>query len=176
MSTIRKLGIRIGQGYDLHRLEAGSGLYLGGLLLRCDYASVAHSDGDVLCHAVIESLLGALALGDIGSHFPPTDERWRNADSLEMLRSVYRKQIRTRGYELVNLDCTIVLEKIRLRLLIDEIRYRLLSAFQLHTSKDREIVLEQISVKAKTKEGVDAVGRGEAVEVYASCLLQKIDL
>ncbi|WGK70314.1 2-C-methyl-D-erythritol 2,4-cyclodiphosphate synthase [Candidatus Haliotispira prima] len=163
--------MRIGHGYDLHRLrpQPGVGFCLGGFFVHCDYAVIAHSDGDVLCHAVIDSLLGALALGDIGAHFPPSEERWRNANSLEMLRSVYCTQIQTQGYRLVNLDCTVILEKIRLRPLIDDIRSHLLGAFESSEATD----INQISVKAKTKEGVDAVGRGEAIEVYASCLLQK---
>ncbi len=171
--------IRIGQGYDLHRLraETGAGLYLGGFLVRCNYVAVAHSDGDVLCHAVIDSLLGALALGDIGTHFSPQEKRWRNADSREMLRSVYHDLVLARGYQLLNLDCTVVLQEVRLRLLIDDIRNHLLQAFDCRKAYNFQQVaaldLERISVKAKTKEGVDAVGRGEAVEVFASCLLQK---
>ncbi|MEM9424591.1 MAG: 2-C-methyl-D-erythritol 2,4-cyclodiphosphate synthase [Spirochaetota bacterium] len=162
--------MRIGHGYDLHRLKEGKGLHLGGFFMPCNYTTIAHSDGDVLCHAVIDSLLGALALGDIGTHFPPSEERWRGANSLEMLNVVYNEIVISQGFHLLNLDCTIVLEKIRLSLWNHEIRSHLLQGFQADDTVS--VKLEQISVKAKTKEGVDAVGHGQAVEVYAVCLLQ----
>ncbi len=169
--------LRIGQGYDLHRLKDGNGLYLGGYFIPCAYTAIAHSDGDVLCHAVIDSLLGALALGDIGTYFPPSENCWHNANSLEMLQIVYRDWIQVRGFHLVNLDCTVVLEKIRLRPIIDDIRSHLLKGFSpiaTDVSSMTALQLEQISVKAKTKEGVGAVGQGNALEAYASCLIQKI--
>ena len=173
--------LRIGQGYDLHRLKEGNGIYLGGYFVPCAYTAIAHSDGDVLCHAVIDSLLGALSLGDIGTHFPPSDPRWYNANSLEMLQTVYRDWIQSKGFHLVHLDCTVVLEKIRLRSMIDTIRSHLLKGFPPMDTMDNHngnpitpVQLEQISVKAKTKEGVGAVGQGDALEAYASCLIQKI--
>ena len=160
--------MRIGCGYDIHRLQAqkDAGFCLGGVRLGCDYIVVAHSDGDVLCHAIIDSLLGALALGDIGVHFPQQEARWRGAKSLEMLRSVYREKVVAGGYKLVNLDTTVVLEHLRLRPFIEPIRCELARALP-------KVELNNISVKAKTKEGLDAVGRGEAIEAHAVCLLEK---
>ena len=160
--------MRIGCGYDIHRLQAqkDAGFCLGGVWLGCDYIVIAHSDGDVLCHAIIDSLLGALALGDIGVHFPQQEARWRGAKSLEMLRSVYREKILGGGYQLVNLDTTVVLEHLRLRPFIEPIRRELAGALP-------KVGPNQISVKAKTKEGLDAVGRGKAIEAHAVCLLEK---
>ena len=159
--------MRIGCGYDIHRLQAqkNAGFRLGGVWLECDYIVLAHSDGDALCHAIMDSLLGALALGDIGVHFPPGEARWRGAKSLDLLRGLYREKILENGYKLVNLDATVILEHLRLRPFIEPIRCELAGVLP-------EMGPNQISVKAKTKEGLDAVGRGEAIEVHAVCLLE----
>ena len=162
--------MRIGHGYDIHRLQAqkDAGFCLGGVWLCCDCIVVAHSDGDVLCHAIIDSLLGALALGDIGVHFPPQEARWRGAKSLDLLRGLYREKILANGYRLVNLDATVILQHLRLRPFIEPIRQELSGALSVLSE------LGHISVKAKTKEGLGAVGRGEAIEAYAVCLLERL--
>ena len=156
--------IRIGQGYDLHRLEKGEYIFLGGVKIPSDKKALAHSDGDVLIHAVVDSLLGAAAEGDIGSHFPPGDPAYKNISSRILLRNVY-SLIKENGFEISNLDTTVILEKPRLRDYINVIRKTL--------SEDLETSIENISVKAKTNEKCDAVGRGEAVEAFSSVLLIK---
>jgi len=154
--------MRIGFGYDLHTLAKGRKLMIGGIHIPCEFGEEAHSDGDVLLHAVIDGLFGAMADGDIGSHFPPSDPRWKDADSLVLLEKTM-EIVRSRGYSLVNLDCTVVLEKPKLLPYREEIRKILADALKAEVS--------QISLKGKTKEKVDAVGRGEAVEAFATLLL-----
>jgi 2-C-methyl-D-erythritol 2,4-cyclodiphosphate synthase len=126
---------------------------------------VAHSDGDVLLHAVIDALLGAAALGDIGAHFPPSDPKWKDADSKSLTRSVV-DLVRAAGYAPVNLDCTVVTETPRLGPHRDAIRASLAGLLGMD--------LAEVSVKAKTKEGVDAVGEGRAIEARAVVLLERI--
>jgi len=156
------LPFRIGQGWDLHRLVAGRRLMLGGIEVPSGLGEEAHSDGDVLLHAIIDALLGAAALGDIGSHFPPSDRRWKDADSRD-LAAAAAALVREAGYEPVNLDCTVVLERPRLgpwkEAMCDSIA-RVLG-----------MEAKTVSVKAKTSEGVDAVGEGRAVEAYAAVIL-----
>jgi len=153
---------RIGQGWDLHRLVAGRRLMLGGIEVPSDKGEEAHSDGDVLLHAIIDALLGAAALGDIGSHFPPSDPRWKDADS-RVLAATATALVREAGYEPVNLDCTVVLERPRLgpwkNAMCDSIA-RVLG-----------MDARAVSVKAKTSEGVDAVGEGRAIEASAAVIL-----
>ncbi|MCL2609018.1 MAG: 2-C-methyl-D-erythritol 2,4-cyclodiphosphate synthase [Treponema sp.] len=154
--------IRVGIGYDLHRLVRGRPFILAGIRLQAKRGELAYSDGDVLAHAVCDALLGASALGDIGSLFPPSDERWKDADSMRMLASVY-DLVRERGWNLVNLDCIVNCEEPRILDYRDEIRANL--ARVLRTEADR------IFVKGKTGEGVGKVGKGRAVQVWATCLL-----
>ncbi len=154
---------RIGFGSDIHRLEAGRRLILGGVEIDSDFGAVGHSDADALLHAVTDAVLGALALGDIGSHFSDKDERWKNADSLVFLKHTI-ELMKEKGFSVVNLDSTIHLEKPKLRPVIDRIRENLARAL--------EIEIEYVSVKAKTGEGVDAVGKIEAVKAEAVVLLQ----
>lgn len=156
--------IRIGQGYDLHRLEEGNFIYLGGVKIPSDKKAVAHSDGDVLIHAVIDSLLGAAAEGDIGSHFPPSDAAYKDISSRILLRKV-TGLLKSKGYRVTNLDTTVVLEKPKLRPFIEEIRKTL--------SEDMETDIDKISVKAKTNEQCDAAGRREAVEAFASVIISR---
>lgn len=156
--------MRIGFGYDLHKLKTGRKMMIGGVHIPCDFGEEAHSDGDVLLHAIIDGLFGAIAEGDIGSHFPPSDDRWKDADSLELLRQTMTI-VSGKSYSVVNLDCTVVLEKPKLLPFKDEIRSTIADALKI--GKDC------VSVKGKTKEKVDAVGRGEAVEAYASLLLKQ---
>lgn len=153
---------RIGQGWDLHRLVSGRRLMLGGIEIPSDKGEEAHSDGDVLLHAVIDALLGAAALGDIGSHFPPSDARWKDADS-RVLAATAAALVRDAGYEPVNLDCTVVLEKPRLGPWKDAMRDSIARALGMASGA--------VSVKAKTSEGVDAAGEGRAIEAYAVVIL-----
>lgn len=156
--------MRIGFGYDLHKLKAGRKLMIGGVHIPCEFGEEAHSDGDVLLHAVIDALFGAISEGDIGSHFPPSDNRWKNADSMDLLKRTM-EIVKGRGCSVINIDCTIVLEKPKLLPYRQEIITKLASALEI--SRDR------VSVKGKTKEKVDAVGRGEAIESFATLLLQE---
>jgi 2-C-methyl-D-erythritol 2,4-cyclodiphosphate synthase len=154
---------RIGFGNDVHRLETGRPLILGGVTIESEFGAVGHSDADALAHAVTDALLGALALGDIGSHFSDKDERWKNADSFVFLAEAV-KLIKEKGFSVVNIDSTINLEKPKLRLFIDEMRRNL--------ARVLEIEIDSVSVKAKTGEGVDAVGNSKAVKAEAVVLLQ----
>ncbi len=152
--------MRIGFGYDNHRLIANRPLMVGGIEIPSPLGEDAHSDGDVLIHAIIDALLGAMAMGDIGSHFPPSDERYKNIDSKILLAETMNE---TKA-DIINLDATVILEKIRLRKHIEDIRKSLADLLNLDISR--------ISVKAKTHEGVDATGKNEAVEAYAVVLLE----
>ncbi len=154
---------RIGLGNDIHRLETGKPLILGGVLIESDLGAVGHSDADCLTHAVTDAILGALALGDIGSHFSDKDERWRGAESFVFLR-VAVGLMKEKGFQVVNVDSTISLETPRLRPFIDAMRENLANAL--------EIEITQVSVKAKTGEKVDAVGKSEAIKAEAVVLLQ----
>ncbi len=156
------MNLRIGQGYDIHRLVRDRKFILGGVEIPSALGCDAHSDGDVLIHAIIDALLGAVSLGDIGSHFPPSDSRWKDADSSGLLRHVMGL-LRDRGWEPVNLDTTVILETPRLRPHIDDIR--------LSLSRMTGIPFDAVSVKAKTKEKQDAVGEGRAVEALAAVLV-----
>ncbi len=155
--------MRVGLGRDLHRLAAGRRFLLGGVELPAEKGELGHSDADVLAHAVIDALLGAAALADIGSLFPPTDERWRDADSMELLRRAY-DLVRAAGWRLSNLDCVVTCEAPRL------LPYREAIRSSLATALDAEP--GSIFVKGKTNEGQDAIGAGLAVEALAVCLLE----
>jgi 2-C-methyl-D-erythritol 4-phosphate cytidylyltransferase/2-C-methyl-D-erythritol 2,4-cyclodiphosphate synthase len=154
----------IGEGWDLHRLAPGRALMLGGLDVASDLGEVAHSDGDVLLHAVIDALLGAAALGDIGTHFPPSESRWKDADSRELARAV-AALVRGAGWEPSNLDCTVVLERPKLGPHKDAMRDSIAAVLGMPRSR--------VSVKAKTSEGVDAAGERRAVEARAVVLLHR---
>ena len=154
---------RAGTGYDLHRLVEGRPLILGGVTVPSDKGALGHSDADVVCHAATDAILGAIGLGDIGRHFPDTDPRWKNADSLVLLREAAR-MVRDHGYEVGNLDVTVILERPKIRDAVEPMRTRLAEA--LGIDRDR------VSVKGKTNEGVDAVGRGEAVAAHAVALVR----
>ncbi len=150
--------MRVGEGYDVHRLEVGRRLVLAGVEIDSDRGAVGHSDGDAATHALCDALLGAVAAGDIGTHFPPSDERWRDADSMLFLREVVGL-LAERGAHVVHVDLTIVLERPRLAPYRDAMRNRLAEALGCTT--------DRVSVKAKTAEGLGAVGSGEAVESRA---------
>lgn len=155
---------RIGIGNDTHRLGRGRRLILGGVEIESEFGAEGHSDADALVHAIIDALLGALALGDIGTHFPDTDSRWEDADSLQLLARTV-EMINARGFRIVNVDSVVMLERPRLRPYIETMRERLAEA--LGSTADC------VSVKAKTGERVDAVGEGRAVMVQAVALLER---
>lgn len=154
--------MRIGFGYDLHRLVPNRDLIIGGIILPYHLGEEAHSDGDVLIHAIIDSLYGALALGDIGTHYPPSDIKWKDISSCILLEDCYKK-ILDNGYKIGNLDCTIILENPKIKPFVQQIREKLSSILQ--------ISINQISIKGKTKEGVDATGENKAVEAHVITLL-----
>jgi len=155
---------RIGQGFDLHRLVEGRPLFLGGVKISHEKGLLGHSDADVLIHAIIDSLLGALCLGDIGQHFPDTDPKYKDANSIELLKHVLAL-IEKENYKIVNIDSTIQAQEPKLMPHIMAIRENL--------AKNMNIELNQISVKAKTYEKQDSIGRGDAIAVYCNCLLTK---
>jgi 2-C-methyl-D-erythritol 4-phosphate cytidylyltransferase / 2-C-methyl-D-erythritol 2,4-cyclodiphosphate synthase len=156
--------LRIGNGYDLHRLVAGRPLILGGVRVPFDKGLEAHSDGDVICHAVTDAVLGAAGAGDIGRHFPDTDAAWKNADSIELLRRA-SAIVRDAGYAIVNVDVVVIAQKPKLAPHVDAIRENVARALGCEAS--------QVSVKGKTNEGVDSMGAGESIAVHAVALLSR---
>lgn len=157
--------MRIGIGYDVHQLKEGRKLILGGIEVPHHLGLLGHSDADVLLHAISDSLLGALALGDIGKHFPDTDLRYKDADSKVLLKEVY-KLIQDEGYELVNLDTVIMAERPKLRGYIDFMRESIAEILSCS--------LNQVSVKATTTERLGFVGKEEGIAAQAICLLEKV--
>lgn len=155
---------RIGNGYDVHALAEGESLILGGIRIEHTKGTVAHSDGDVAIHALCDALLGALALGDIGKHFPDSSAEFKGIDSTILLERVM-ELIRNQGYELSNADITIAMQKPKLASFIPLMRERIAQVMNVETSA--------ISVKATTTEKLGFVGREEGVEVYASVLVYK---
>jgi 2-C-methyl-D-erythritol 2,4-cyclodiphosphate synthase len=153
----------IGFGYDVHRLAEGETLTLGGVAIPSTFGTVAHSDGDVLLHALADALLGALGSGDIGEHFPDTDPQYKNISSLELLRRVVQL-VHDDGFRLVNLDCTLVLEQPKI------LPYKL----QMRENIARTCALDvrRVSLKATTSERIGFVGRGDGVSAYAVCQIE----
>jgi 2-C-methyl-D-erythritol 2,4-cyclodiphosphate synthase len=156
---------RIGFGTDVHRLEAGLPLVVGGIRIESEVGAKGHSDGDVLLHAVTDAVLGAAALGDIGTHFKDTDERWRGAESTLFLEHAV-SLAREGGYSVVNVDSVVDLERPKLRPYIDEMRSNIARALQ--------VAVECVSIKAKTGEAVDSVGEMRAIRAQAIILLAKV--
>ncbi|MBX3044121.1 MAG: 2-C-methyl-D-erythritol 2,4-cyclodiphosphate synthase [Candidatus Kapabacteria bacterium] len=155
----------IGFGYDVHRLESGRKLILGGILIDENFGTIAHSDGDALVHAVMDALLGAAGLGDIGEHFPDTDQRFKGADSMLMLDEVLQ-MITSNGLEVVNIDTLIQLEKPKLKHFKDKIKINLASRIGIDAAR--------INIKAGTNEKMGFIGRSEGIGVFAVCQLRKI--
>jgi 2-C-methyl-D-erythritol 2,4-cyclodiphosphate synthase len=158
--------VRTGIGYDSHRLVSGRPLVLGGVEVAHEQGLEGHSDADVLSHAVIDALLGAAGLGDIGEHFPDTDEAWRDADSLHLLRAIVAMVI-ARGLEIVNVDCTVVMEAPKLSPHRAQIRAQLAEALGVASAR--------VNVKASSGEGIGFVGRGEGVAALAVASLEGSD-
>jgi 2-C-methyl-D-erythritol 2,4-cyclodiphosphate synthase len=155
--------IRIGTGYDLHRLEEGRPLILGGVEVPFERGLAGHSDADVLCHAVTDALLGAAALGNIGQHFPDTDPRYEGADSIALLRET-AGMLEDAGYAVENIDGTLIAQRPKLLPHLDAMRQNLANALG--------IPVDRVSVKAKTNEGVGPEGRGEAMSAHAAALIR----
>ncbi|HEV8385829.1 MAG TPA: 2-C-methyl-D-erythritol 2,4-cyclodiphosphate synthase [Candidatus Acidoferrales bacterium] len=154
---------RSGIAYDIHRLASGRRLIIGGVEVPFEKGSVGHSDGDVLSHAICDALLGAAGLGDIGTHFPDTDAKWKDAASLAFLEHV-RKLIRKAHFRIGHIDAVVVIEKPKLSPHFAAMRKALAAAL--------EIDERQINLKAKTNEGLDAIGRGEAIAAHAIATLE----
>ncbi|MBD1833218.1 2-C-methyl-D-erythritol 2,4-cyclodiphosphate synthase [Trichocoleus sp. FACHB-90] len=156
------MNIRIGNGYDIHRLVSGRPLILGGVKIEHELGLLGHSDADVLTHAIMDAMLGALSLGDIGHYFPPTDEKWAGADSLVLLSQV-NALIRDKGYSIGNIDSVVVAERPKLKPHLEKMRDRLSHVLELKP--------DQIGLKATTNEKLDAVGQEAGIAAYAVVLL-----
>lgn len=157
--------MRIGIGFDSHRLVEGRKLVLGGIHIPFQKGLLGHSDGDALCHAIIDSIIGALGLGDIGKHFPDTDQRWKDASSLDLLKYIV-ELTKVNGYEVSWIDSVVIAEKPKLSEYIERMK-EALSKSGIHHSF--------INIKAKTNEGMGFIGSGEGIVAYAVCLLRRIE-
>ena len=158
--------MRIGHGYDVHRLVEGRDLILGGVKIDYEKGLLGHSDADVLLHAVSDALLGAAGLGDIGRHFPDTDPKYKGADSLELLREVYRK-ISEKGYRVSNIDVTMVAQKPKLKDFIPQMQENIAAAVG--------VTSDRVNVKATTEEKLGFTGTGEGMSCHAVCLLEETE-
>jgi len=155
--------IRIGHGYDIHPLKDGRPMILGGIAFDTPYGLEGHSDADALTHAICDSLLGAAGLDDIGHHFPNTDPQYKDIDSQKLLAEVV-SMLEAKGFAIENIDATVVAEKPKIGSRITEMKRRL--------AQSAQISVEQIGIKATTNEKLGAIGRGEGVAAFASCLIQ----
>ena len=155
--------MRIGHGYDVHRLSEGRRLVLGGIEIPWEKGLLGHSDADVVLHAVMDSLLGASALGDIGKQFPDTDQAYSGIDSMILLERVW-DAVRNKGYSLSNIDITIIAQKPKLSPYIDDMRVRIASCLCVD--------IDQINIKATTEERLGFTGREEGISCHAVCLLK----
>jgi 2-C-methyl-D-erythritol 2,4-cyclodiphosphate synthase len=158
------MSYRIGQGIDFHQLAEGRELWLGGIKIPHTKGCVGHSDADVLLHAICDAMLGALSLGDIGQHFPDTDATYKNIDSKVLLRRTYN-MVRERGYWLVNIDSTLLLQAPKIRAYVEQMQTTIANIVHLST--------EDVSIKATTTETLSFIGREEGVVATANVLLQK---
>lgn len=157
--------MRIGHGYDVHKLVEGRDLIVGGVHIPYEKGLLGHSDADVLLHAVSDALLGAAAMGDIGGMFPDNDPEYLGADSLVLLRQVFQR-LRDNGYSVINVDCTVIAQKPKMKPYIPEMRMNIAAAL----STD----VENISVKATTEEEMGFTGRGEGISAHCVCLIDKV--
>ena len=154
--------MRVGMGYDVHRLVEGRDLIIGGVKIPYEKGLLGHSDADVLLHAICDALLGAAAMGDIGKHFPDTDEKYKGADSVELLRKV-GEMLEEKGFLIENIDATIIAQKPKMRPYIDAMREKIADTLLLD--------INQVSVKATTEEGLGFTGNGEGISSQAICML-----
>ncbi len=155
--------MRIGHGYDVHRLTENRKLIIGGVDIPYERGLLGHSDADVLLHAISDALLGACALGDIGGMFPDTDEKWKGADSLKLLEAV-AKRVKDEGYEIENIDSTLIAQKPKMKSYIEKMRENIASACSMDVSR--------VSVKATTEEGLGFTGREEGIAAHAVALVK----
>ena len=155
--------MRIGFGYDVHKLVEGRKLIIGGVEIPFEKGLKGHSDADVLTHAIADSLLGAATLGDIGKHFPDTDEKYKNADSILLLKEVFYL-LRSKGYSIINIDSTIIAQKPKMLPYIESMRCNIAQALG--------ISIEQINIKATTEEGLGFTGMGEGIASNSVCLIE----
>jgi 2-C-methyl-D-erythritol 2,4-cyclodiphosphate synthase len=158
------MAIRIGNGYDIHQLAVDRDLILGGVKIEHELGLLGHSDADVLTHAIMDAMLGALSLGDIGHYFPPTDPQWKGADSLKLLEQVHGL-IQERGWKIVNIDSVIVAERPKIKPHIAAMKQRLADVLQVDP--------DQVGIKATTNEKLDAVGQEAGIASHAVVLLEK---
>ena len=158
--------MRVGLGYDVHKLVEGRKLIIGGVDVPHETGLLGHSDADVLVHAIMDSILGALALGDIGKHFPDTDEKYKGSDSIKLLEFVYNL-IRVKGYAVGNIDCTIIAQSPKMAPHIEKMRNNIAKA--LNTD------INNINVKATTEEGLGFTGTKQGIAAQSICLLVKVD-
>jgi 2-C-methyl-D-erythritol 2,4-cyclodiphosphate synthase len=156
--------MRVGLGFDIHRLGAGDGVILGGIVIPFDKKLIGHSDADALCHAIIDALLGAAALGDIGQHFPDTDPKYKDASSIELLKKVVA-EVRSAGYGIGNVDAVVIAEAPRLSGHVSAIKKNIAEALNIDTGR--------ISVKSKTAERLGPIGAGNAICVQAVALIEE---
>lgn len=158
--------MRIGHGYDVHKLVEGRDLILGGVKIDYEKGLLGHSDADVLLHAVSDALLGAAGLGDIGRHFPDTDPKYKGADSLKLLREVYRK-ISEKGYRVGNIDVTMIAQKPKLKDFIPRMQENIAAAVG--------VTADRVNVKATTEEKLGFTGSGEGMSCHAVCILEEVE-
>ena len=158
--------MRIGHGYDVHKLVEGRDLILGGVKIDYEKGLLGHSDADVLLHAVSDALLGAAGLGDIGRHFPDTDPKYKGADSLKLLREVYRK-ISEKGYRVGNIDVTMIAQKPKLKDFIPRMQENIAAAVG--------VTADRVNVKATTEEKLGFTGTGEGMSCHAVCILEEVE-
>ncbi len=154
--------MRIGIGYDSHKLGEGRKLILGGVEILHEKGLLGHSDADVLCHAIIDAIIGAMGEGDIGRYFPDTDMKWKNASSIELLLNTVTK-MKERGFDIMYIDSTVIAERPKLAPFIEKMKESISKA---------GIPVDLLNIKAKTNEGMDATGRGEGIAAQAVCLLK----
>lgn len=157
--------MRIGQGYDLHKLVPERDLILGGVKIPHATGLLGHSDADVLCHAIIDAIFGAIAAGDIGRHFPDTDAKYKDADSIKLL-TIAGEILKNKGYKILNIDSTIIAQAPKLAPYVDFMRKNISDALSLPVGC--------VSIKAKTNEGVDATGKKEAIQAFAVILIDNL--
>lgn len=157
--------MRIGHGYDVHRLVRGRDLIIGGVKIDYEFGLLGHSDADVLTHAIMDALLGAAALGDIGKHFPDSDPAYAGADSLTLAKNV-SALLRSNGYRIINVDSTVLAQRPKLAPVIPIMRERLAAALG--------VSIEDVSVKATTEEGLGFTGSGEGIAAHAVCLIERL--
>ncbi|MEA5471184.1 2-C-methyl-D-erythritol 2,4-cyclodiphosphate synthase [Spirulina sp. 06S082] len=160
------MNIRIGNGYDIHQLAPGRALILGGVEIPHEVGLLGHSDADALTHAIMDAMLGALALGDIGHYFPPSDPQWKGADSLLLLAEV-NQLILSKGWQIGNIDATVIAERPKLKPHLTQMRETL--------AKTLNIAGDRISIKATTNEKLDAVGQEKGIAAYTVALLMRVE-